>query len=235
VSVSDRLSQFLKRLRWWVPATARWLPELIGYFAPILVALVICVTVPVLVRLIWPCQAQQAIREQAMRWIGGLFQLGGVITIALKLHAAQRQFPQQTLKRILDRRPRFRIKNTVIAVGAASMGMATMSARGRVSPGPQATLEQRLAMLEDSYTKLFDEVGSLGNEVKRRSDELTDQLHTEAAAREAADKEIKEQLKETAVGSIHLDMWGVLFVMLGIIAGTASPEIAGWIGSGLCR
>ena len=34
VSVADRLSEFLKRLRWWVPATARWIPELIGFFAP---------------------------------------------------------------------------------------------------------------------------------------------------------------------------------------------------------
>jgi hypothetical protein len=50
-----------------------------------------------------------------------------------------------------------------------------------------------------------------------------------------ADKEIKEQLRETAVGSIHLDVWGVLFVMLGIIAGTASPEIAALVRAAWCR
>ena len=70
--------------------------------------------------------------------------------------------------------------------------------------------------------------------MKRRSDELTGKLSAEAAAREAADKEIKEQLKETAVGSAHLDVWGVVFVMSGIVAGAASPEIAAWVGGGSC-
>jgi hypothetical protein len=113
----------------------------------------------------------------------------------------------------------------------ASMGMSTMSARGRVSPGPQATLEQRLAMLESSYTNLFDEVGNLGNEVKRRADELSNKLNAEATARDSGDKRIEEQLKETAVGSVHLDVWGVEFFLLGTIAGTLSQEIAALFGA----
>ena len=165
---------------------------------------------------------------------GGGFQLVGVITIVLKLRGAQRQFPQHTLKRILERRPRFRQQNVVVSAAGTSMSMASGSMRGRVVAGPQATLAQRVAILEDSQTKLFDEVGSLGNEVKRRSDELSGKLNAEAGAREVADKGIREQLKETAIGSFHLDVWGVLFVMLGIVAGTASQEIAGWIGTVAC-
>jgi hypothetical protein len=155
--------------------------------------------------------------------------------IVLKLHAAQQQqFPRHTLKRILERRPRFWQQNTVISVAGTGISMASGSMRGRAVAVSQATLEQRVAILEDSQTKLFDEVGSLGNEVKRRSDELTGKLRAEATAREAADKEIKEQLKETAVGSTHLDVWGVGCVMLGIIAGTTSPEIAAVFRAGSC-
>ncbi|HWY80808.1 MAG TPA: hypothetical protein VNY10_02510 [Roseiarcus sp.] len=229
MSVADRLSEFLKRLRWWFPATARWIPELIGFFAPYVAPVLIVLLLCVVVRMFWPCHAQQAIR-----WIGGGFQLVGVITIVLKLHAAQQQFSQHTLKRILERRPRFWQQNTVISAAGTSISTASGSVRGRAVAGSQATLEQRVAILEDSHTKLFDEVGSLGNEVKRRSDELASKLHDEATAREAADKGIKEQLKETAVGSIHLDVWGVVFVVSGIVAGTASPEIAAWVGGGSC-
>ena len=139
------------------------------------------------------------------------------------------------IKQLAALGPRFWQQNTVISAAGTSISMESGSMRGRVAPGPQATLDQRVAMLEDSYTKLFDEVGSLGNEVKRRSDELTGKLRAEATAREAADKEIKEQLRETAVGSIHLDVWGVLFVMLGIIAGTVSPEIAALVRAAWCR
>jgi hypothetical protein len=235
VSVADRLSEFLKRLRWWVPATARWIPELIVFFAPWVAPVLLVFLLCVVVRMFWPCHAQQAIREQAVRWIGGGgFQLIGVIMIVRKLRAAQQQFPQHTLKRILERRPRFRQQNMVISAAGRSMSMGSVSARARVTPGPQATSDQRIAILEDSFTKLFDEVGSLGNEVKRRSDELTSKLHAETMAREAADKGIKEQLKETAVGSIHLDVWGVVFLVSGIVAGTASPEIAAWVGGGSC-
>ena len=107
--------------------------------------------------------------------------------------------------------------------------------RVRVNPGPQATLEQRVAMLQDNYTNLFDEVGRLDDELRRRTDELSSKLHAETAAREATDKRLEEQLKETAVGSLHLDLWGVLFFISGIIAGTASPEIAALLGTASCK
>src|SRR5271166_4352421 len=147
------MPDFLKRLRQWVPATARWLPELIGYFAPYVAPILLFLILCFVVRLFWPCHAEQAIREQAIRWIAGGFQLVGVITIVLKLHAARQQFPQHTLKRILERRPRFRQQNIVISAAGASISIASGSMRGRVAPGPQATLDQRVAMLEDSYTK----------------------------------------------------------------------------------
>ena len=90
-------------------------------------------------------------------------------------------------------------------------------------------------MLEDSYTKLAGAVGDLGKEMKRKTDELSNKLNAEATGSEAADKRIEERLKETAVGSFHLDVWGVMFVMVGIFAGTASPEIATQLGTAWCR
>jgi hypothetical protein len=210
-----------------------WLPELIGYFAPYVAPILLFLALCVVVRLFWPCH-EQAIREQAIRWIGGGFQLAGVITIVLKLQAAHRQFPQHRLKRILERRPQFRIRNVVVNLTGTSISMATGRAEVRRAPGAPPTVEQRLAMLEDSYAKLAGEVGDLGKEMRRKMDELANKLNAEATGREAADKRIEERLKETAVGGIHLDVWGVSFVMLGIAAGTASSEIAAWIRAA-CR
>ena len=90
-------------------------------------------------------------------------------------------------------------------------------------------------MLENSYTNLFDEVSSLGNEAKCRSDDLAGKLQAEITARSEADKKIEEQMKETAVGSFHLDFLRVAFVLLGIVARTASPEIAAGFGATGCR
>src|SRR5579863_5830854 len=135
-------------------------------------------------------------------------QLLGVITIVMRLRAAQRQFPGQTLKLWWERRPRFRVRNIIVSAAGSAMSMATGRARLSITPGPQATLEQRVAMLEDSYTNLCGEVGGLGNEMRQRGDELSNKLHAEVAAREASDKKIEEQLKETAVGKSPLGRLG---------------------------
>ena len=86
----------------------------------------------------------------------GVLQLAGIITIVLKLRGAQKQFPGQMWALWWQRRPLFRVQNTVISPAGAALGMTTGRARVRVTPGPQATLEQRLGMLEDSYTNHHD-------------------------------------------------------------------------------
>jgi hypothetical protein len=60
-------------------------------------------------------------------------------------------------------------------------------------------------------------------------------LQAEASTREASDKRVEGQLRETAVGTLPFDLWGVLFFVLGTIAGTASPEIAAALGTALCK
>ena len=129
--------RLLKRLLWWLPATVQWVWEVNRYWMPFIMAVVICV----LLRVVWPCPMEREVRVTGM-----VLQLLGVITIVLRLRAAQRQFPEQTLKRWWQRRPRFRTRNTVISAAGAMPSMVTGRARGRVTPGPQATLEQRLVM-----------------------------------------------------------------------------------------
>ena len=142
--------RFLNRLRWWLPELARWVWDGKRFWLPAPVVVVICVLIVMAVPAMWPCHV-----ERAVRLIGGILQLGGIITIVLKLRGAQRQFPGHMWALWWQRRPPFRVLNTVISAAGAALEMATGRARGRVTPGPQATLEQRLAMLEDSYTKLF--------------------------------------------------------------------------------
>ena len=223
--VAEAPIRFLKRLLWWLRATAWWVWEANPFWGPFIVAVVICLLVAVVSR----CPV-----EREVRLMGMFLQLLGVVTIVMRLRAAQRQFPGQELKGWWVRRPQFRVRSTVVSVAGTVMSMTTVRAEARVSLGPQATLEQRLAMLEESHTKLADKVGDLGKEVKRQADDLSSKLTAETASREAGDKRIEEQVREAAVGSLHLDVWGVLFFLFGIIAGTASQEIAAWIGAGSC-
>jgi hypothetical protein len=162
--------RLLKRLLWWPVDAARWLWEAFweGLHSWLLVvALIICVVVA----LVWPCPV-----ERLVRLIGMILQLLRLVTIVLRLWAARRQFPGQWWRRWLQRRPRLRARHIVISATGAALSFSSGRARARVTLGPQAQLEQRVAMLEENYTKLFDEVGGLDNELQRRTDRLSAKL-----------------------------------------------------------
>ena len=89
-------------------------------------------------------------------------------------------------------------------------------------------------MLEKQYAELFDEVGRLAGETKNRDDQLSHAIDEEKGQRQKADIEIKEQLKRAVAQGLPLGRVGAVFFFLGIIAGTASPEIAKLFGADAC-
>jgi hypothetical protein len=90
-------------------------------------------------------------------------------------------------------------------------------------------------MLEQQYVALFDELGTLTGETKTKIDELSNSLVAERAERQQADVQAKEQLKRAVAGGIPLARVGVIVLLIGIAAGTASPEIASKFGAGACQ
>jgi hypothetical protein len=90
-------------------------------------------------------------------------------------------------------------------------------------------------MLEQQYASLFDEVGVLSAETKKKYDELSQAQDAEKRERIEADKATKDQLKKAVAEGLPLGLLGVIFFMIGITAGTASPEIAMMFGYGACQ
>jgi hypothetical protein len=151
--------------------------------------------------------------ERAIRLTGMVLQLFGVITVAMRLRAAQGQFHLPTtwvsVKAWLESFPQFRPQHRVLTMSAVEAGDSFGSARARVSAGPATPLDRRVALLEENYASLFDEVGNLDQEMKKNRQELSDALNAERAVRESADTRHEEQLKEAVVGQVHLDFAGV--------------------------
>jgi hypothetical protein len=198
LSIMEAAIRFLKRLLWWLWATMCWIWEANPFWGPFIVAVVACL----LVTVVSPCPV-----EREVRLIGMVLKLLGVVTIVMRLQATRRQFPGQLLKLWWRGRPQLRVRDRIVSATGTVTSVATVHAEARVSLGPQATVEQRLAMLEVSHTKLADKVGDLGKEVKSQTDELSSKLTAEAASRGAGDKRIEGQVREAAVGSLHLDAW----------------------------
>ena len=52
--------------------------------------------------------------------------------------------------------------------------------------------------------------------------------------REDGDADIRAQLKRAIGEGIRLQVFGIIFFLIGIAAGTASPEISRWLGGAAC-
>jgi hypothetical protein len=216
---------WFKRLGSWVPALMNWAWDGRRFWLPIFAPIILWVLVSSFIKC---C-------EQQVRLTGMLLQLLGVVTVALRLRAAQRQFPWQAVTEWLKRRPRFGVTHQILSAGTVSIGVGTMRARMRVGAGPLSSLEDRIGVLEKNYANLFDEVGALDQELTQKTAELSTNLKIESTTRVESDKKLEEKLKEAVVGVLHLDLWGVLYFVLGIIAGTASSEIASFFGAAPCK
>jgi hypothetical protein len=178
--------------------------------------------------------------ERQIRLSGMSLQLLGVALVAIGLRDTRRAFEDQPttwegIKRWWSRRPKFGPRHHVVAVGAGSIGLSGGSARARVSSGPATPIDQRVALLEEQYAKLFDEVGTLSGETKKRDDELAKALKEETGERQKADVGIKDQLRKAVAEGIPLGRVGAIFFLFGIAAGTASPEIASLFGGNACQ
>lgn len=178
-------------------------------------------------------------RERQIRLTGLLLQLTGIFTVAWGLHESRILFRKPTLfqrtaawfKRFPLRKP----KHLTLSATGLSIGSATSSARGRVGPGSSATVEQRLEILERGYAALFDEVGSIANDVRAVGQEAREGIKAEAVNRLQGDKRNEEIIENAMIGGLNIETAGVCYFALGAIFGTISSELAMLLGATACK
>jgi hypothetical protein len=100
---------------------------------------------------------------------------------------------------------------------------------------PAASIHASIAVLEREHAALFDEVGKLSEETKQKIGELSNTINVERSERQEADKGVKEQLKKAVAEGLPPGRVGAVCFFIGIIAASASPEIASWFGGGTCQ
>lgn len=111
---------------------------------------------------------------------------------------------------------------------ATATGIATASAAG-VRPGK--TLEERVTALESNIDEIREDI-------KRREEEVTavrGEVKQERQEREREIKRVSAQLEETAVGGLHLEALGLVWILAGAVATSLPDEIAAgiaWLSAG---
>ena len=142
---------------------------------PLIWALVAIVVVAVLGLLISSCL------ERYVRFSGMGLQLIGVILVGIGLRDTRRAFNDQPttwegIKQWWTGRPRFGPRHHSLEASSGIILSAGMSARASVTAGPDASLEQRLEILEREHAALRDEVGKLSGETTQKIGELSNAI-----------------------------------------------------------
>lgn len=173
--------------------------------------------------------------EVTIRWTGLVLQLLGVGTVALGIAETRALFGKPTLLRWFEswvkRWPLIKRPPTS-ASAHMTLDDMTMRARARatfVAP-PGADFETRIDALERNIEGVNTRIDQTQAEIDAEVNKLQSALKQEVTAREAEDALTRQKLEASETGGIHISAMGTLWLFLGVILSTASPEIAGWMG-----
>jgi hypothetical protein len=170
--------------------------------------------------------------QTSILYAGTLLQFFGLVLVAKGLSDVRREFDRPSffarLRSWLTQvATAFRAPQTIsltasAAIAFAGAGSATL---GRAR-NANATVEERVAVLEADLEALRTEhtkhVARFSSEVSR----LGTDLKSELQARTSADTALRSKIEAFAVGGLHLEAVGLIWLSVGILASSVPQRIA---------
>lgn len=189
------------------------------------------IAVPILVGALWAFLVRG---EPLVRLSGMSLQLIGFWTLLYGIHRTLQDFGYPNLagtlwiwiRKEFTARPRF-ARSVVIEARGISLGVGTAISVGTVViPRIDADLAARINILEQHHAALQSELGEARRELIRETEVLKRLVNAEADERKRSDGDLDKRLTAKFVDGAALDILGIWFFAFGVVAGTASVEIA---------
>jgi hypothetical protein len=181
-----------------------------------------------------------ASQEVTVRYSGLGLELAGVFIVAYGLIERQALFGLPSIKERTSRvlRQWFDYLRTLLPgqkgqpltlkVNTGDSIMVGLTGKLSVWKGvpPDAPIESRIEVLEANLLTLKSEQSDSTQHLQKEVNARRDEIASERKARESAHAALNNQLKELAVGGMHLEWIGVVCLLLGVVLATTSTEIA---------
>lgn len=172
--------------------------------------------------------------EPRIRIAGTCLQLLGLATVARGLRDTRKLFSQPSLFQLaqnwLRRFPTFyRDIRIVTGTGHLQAGGATVTGFGTVTSSPKASLEDRIAMLEENLKQAHVAIQETQRRIDEEARNQANALQSERHYRKTGDEQTKKLLQEAMAGGLHLEAIGVFWLLIGITLASASIEISRWL------
>lgn len=171
----------------------------------------------------------------AVRYAGTTLEIFGLATVAIGLGQMRRLFDRPSLHaRIFGWFGRFAAafkSPKPIFAQASVAGAGTAVGKPRVSSrAPLGTsLEKRVTLLEENLDRLQAELDTKVHEMHGELGTMRQDIQRESEARKAADEDTTRKIREVAVGGLHLEEVGLVWLLFGVLGASLPDEIAGWL------
>ena len=170
--------------------------------------------------------------ERSIRLVGGGLQLLGIGTVAWGISITRKQFGHQPVHvwfySWLRRCPLIR-RSVHIEVGGFMPGI---SMSGRVMTvfvaNPSASVEERLLAIERGMDIAQKRIGGVEAQIDQEIRNTQSKIAVEVRARESGDRQTMSAVESASTGGVHVSAIGALWLFVGVILSTASPELSSW-------
>jgi hypothetical protein len=167
--------------------------------------------------------------EPAIRLTGGILQFLGLVTVAIGIHQTRKDFLLPSIRerwaKWIEDRPLRGKSVTISGIGAVTSTGRVVASGGPPDPGPDASVEDRIAALERNQKALLLQAKEFRAKIDGNHAEVQRWIEREQEERKAETASVKALLDKFAVGGIYLSVMGTVWIFVGTVLSTASIEI----------
>lgn len=86
--------------------------------------------------------------------------------------------------------------------------------------------DEQLRIILENLRGLHSQMSEIEGTIRTTKHELGSQIAERFNELKEGERQVKRQLEEALVGGLHIEWWGIVLFVVGIILASTSPEIA---------
>jgi hypothetical protein len=164
-------------------------------------------------------------------WAATLLEIAGLGKVALDLHRVRKEYARPSVVDEITAWFRelpsvFRgPKGRTIAVGAGEMVVVGSRIGVSVKAGPNSTLERRVQILEEELERVRDHMAAEHHDLVVKVDKIEASVATERNERTQGQHALQQKVADLAVGGLHLELVGLVWLFVGVALSTLPERI----------
>jgi len=164
-------------------------------------------------------------------WAATLLEIAGLVKVAWDVHEVRKAYERPSVIDAIatwfrDLPAVFRApKPRTISMSASGMAITGGRASVSVKAGPNSTIEQRVEILEREFERVRDHTAAEHHDLVVKVDKIETSVTTERNERTQGQDALRRKVADLAVGGLHLELVGLVWLFFGVALSTLPERI----------